>query len=253
MNVSICLDSISRPAQMDFFDTMKLVHEMGFSTVEFWSWEDKDLKKIRQMADELGLTISTFCAKILPMNEPDQIDAFVKGIEKSAKAAQQLNCKTMIGQVGSDNHTDRALQHRTVAETLKRCVPVLEQYGVTLLLEPLNLTDHPGYYLTSSEEGFDLVRQTNSPYVKLLFDIYHQQITEGNILTHILPNLDLIGHFHIAGVPGRHELSKSELSASYVLSKIIKHGYQGYIGMEYFPSEDIKTGLLEIKELEKTC
>jgi hydroxypyruvate isomerase len=107
----------------------------------------------------------------------------------------------------------REAQTQSLIEGLRACVPILEKEGVTLLIEPLNTrVNHQGYFLASSEEAFHIINQVGSPYVKILFDIYHQQITEGNVIANIRENIGLIGHFHAAGNPGRHELDNGELN-----------------------------------------
>ncbi len=113
-----------------------------------------------------------------------------------------------------------------------------------LVFEPLNtLVDHKGYYLYSSEEAFRIADQVNSPKVKVLYDIYHQQITEGHLIKRITKNIDKIGHFHAAGNPGRHELYFGEINYSEVFKAIDETGYTGSIGLEYFPIEEPEKGI----------
>ena len=112
-----------------------------------------------------------------------------------------------------------------------------EEAEVTLVLEPLNiLVDHPGYFLTSSREGFEIVEQVDSSAVKLLYDIYHQQITEGSLIATITSHIELIGHFHAADVPGRHEPGSGEINYANVLAAVDEAGYEGFIGLEYAPT-----------------
>jgi hydroxypyruvate isomerase len=131
---------------------------------------------------------------------------------------------------------------------LKASVPLIERLGITLVLEPLNVkVDNVGYFLVSSSEAFDIVREVNSPYVKVLYDIYHQQITEGNLIQTITENISNIGHFHAAGSPGRHELETGEINYVNVLNAIMGTGYEQFIGLEYFPAEDAIEGLKRMK------
>jgi hydroxypyruvate isomerase len=124
-----------------------------------------------------------------------------------------------------------------MVETLNACKPILEEYGITLMLEPLNLqVNHPGVYLASSPEAFDICREVDSPYVKVIYDIYHQQITEGNILRNVKANLDLIAHMHSAGSDGRNELWLGENDYNYIFNEIDKMGYKGACGLEYRPT-----------------
>lgn len=128
-------------------------------------------------------------------------------------------------------------QRRNVLDGLKATAELAEQTGVTLLLEPLNdKVDHPDYFLTSSDEGAALCREVKSPRMKLLFDCYHMQIMEGDLCGHIRRNLDVIGHFHSAGHPGRHELWLGETNYLVVVEEIKKTGYQGVFAFEYMPT-----------------
>lgn len=134
----------------------------------------------------------------------------------------------------------------SVIEGLKPTVALAEAAGITLLLEPLNTAhDHPGYWLTSSDRGAEICRRLQSSRIKLLFDCYHMQIMEGDLLVHIERNLDVIGHFHMAGVPGRHEVYTSEIDYSYLVEKVSAMGYRGVFGLEYSPSMDDETSVKE--------
>ena len=116
-----------------------------------------------------------------------------------------------------------------------------------LVIEPLNTyVDHAGYYLWSSDEAFQIVGEVNSPNIKVLFDIYHQQIMEGNIIPRIRKNINSIGHFHAAGSPGRHELDSGEINYPNIFEAIGEAGYTGYIGLEYFPLKDAVEGLKKL-------
>ncbi|MEM0969400.1 MAG: TIM barrel protein, partial [Verrucomicrobiota bacterium] len=106
---------------------------------------------------------------------------------------------------------------------------------------PLNeLVDHPGYYLVQSPEAFEIVQEVASPHVQVVFDIYHQQISEGNVLANLRRHLERghIGHLHAAGNPGRHELQRGELHYRSILSAIKETGYTGYVGLEYWPADE---------------
>jgi hydroxypyruvate isomerase len=105
--------------------------------------------------------------------------------------------------------------------------------------------DHKGYYLDGTATGFDIVRAVDSPNVKLLYDVYHMQIMEGNIIATVTENIDCIGHFHAAGVPGRHELWSGELDYRRITEAIDKAGYTGSFGLEYWPTGDHAASLAQ--------
>ena len=116
-----------------------------------------------------------------------------------------------------------------------------------LVLEALNsYVDHKGYFLDSSKLGFEIIKEVASSHVKLLYDVYHMQIMEGNIILNIKDTIELIGHFHSAGVPGRHELYTGELNYKNIIEEIENAGYKEYFGLEYWPSADDKKSLIRI-------
>jgi hydroxypyruvate isomerase len=126
---------------------------------------------------------------------------------------------------------------KSIMEGLKRTVEIAQKRDVTLLLEPLNTPyDHAGYFLTGSDAGAEICREIGFDKLKLLFDCYHMQIMEGDLVNHIKRNIDVIGHFHSAGVPGRHELYRGETNYPFLIEQIEEMGYTGVFGLEYAPS-----------------
>src|SRR5207248_4806901 len=120
----------------------------------------------------------------------------------------------------------------------------------TLIVEPLNtLVNHAGYYLNFTREAFEIMRQVGSPYVKILFDIYHVQIMEGNLIDTIRNNIGHIGHFHVGDVPGRHEPGTGEINYKNVLRAIRATGFKDFVAVEYVPSKDAMQTLVEVREL----
>ena len=121
---------------------------------------------------------------------------------------------------------------------------------MTLVIEPLNTRiDHRGYYLWRSQEAFEIVDEVASPCVKVLFDLYHQHIMSDLSIDAIVAHIDRIGHFHMAGYPGRHEpMIESEIDYPAILRAIEKSGYAGAVGLEYFPVRDAAEGLKALHE-----
>jgi hydroxypyruvate isomerase len=137
----------------------------------------------------------------------------------------------------------------SVVEGLKATAELAEKAGATLLLEPLNTRyDHAGYWLAGSDRGADICRQVGSPRMKLLFDCYHMQIMEGDLLGHIHRNIDVIGHFHSAGVPGRHEHDDGEINYPFLLDRIESLGYKGVFGLEYAPTGGHEASLKRVRK-----
>lgn len=242
MKYSVCLDAVY--AGGDVADSMRHVHEAGYGAVEFWSWWDKDCEAVAQAAERLGLQIAAFCTKFVPLTEPQARARYLEGLRESIQVAGRLRCNTLITQTGPDTGAPREEQRQCLLDGLRACVPLLEESGVTLVVEPLNTKlNHPGYFLSASKEAFDLIDEVGAQSVRVLYDIYHQQITEGDILRSLLPNLDKAGHIHAAGAPGRHELTQGELNYPNIFRQLRAAGYEGYVGLEYSPQQAPEEGL----------
>ena len=245
MKISVCIDALF--SGKDFVESMRAVKASGINAFEFWVWWTKDLQQIKNAKEELGMELAGFCTKFVSLVDPSQRDLYLAGLKESIEAAKILGCKNLITQVGNEiSGVSREEQHKSLVEGLKACVPILEKEGVTLLVEPLNITvDHKGYYLSSSAEAFEIIDEVASANVKVLFDIYHQQIMEGNLIANISNNIKKIGHFHAAGTPGRHELSTGEIDYPNVFKAIDGTGYMGFTGLEYFPIDDAVSELAQ--------
>lgn len=249
MKFSVCVEALF--SGKDFYESLKTVKDLGLDNIEFWSWWNKDIKRIKHEVDSLGLNVAAFCTGFISLTDPQKSDEYVEFLKKSIEVAKELGCKFLISQVGDElEGVSREDQHNSIVDGLKVCAPMLEEEGITLVIEPLNThVNHKGYYLYSSHEAFEIVDKVGSGNVKVLYDIYHQQIMEGNLISTIRNNIDKIGYFHAAGNPGRNELYYGEINYMEVLKAIRETGYNGYIGLEYFPKDDVKKGLEMLKNL----
>lgn len=253
MKFSVVIESVYEGR--DFFQSMRQIKRSGFSAFEFWSWWDKNLQAIQLAKQALQLAVSAIVTKFISLTDPSKREEYVEGLRQTIAAAQLLGCKIIVSQVGQEiPGVPRERQHQSIVEGLRASVPFLRQAGITLVIEPLNtLVDHPGYHLYSSKEAFRIIDEVDSPYVKVLYDIYHMQIMEGNIISTITSNIGKIGHFHAAGVPGRHEPYLGELYYLNIFKAIQKTGFQGYIGLEYFPVEEPNLGLAKLLHWVKSA
>ena len=223
----------------DFCDAIKEISKLGYDAAETYSWHGIATPEVKKVLDDSGVELLSMCTTEFRLTDPKHRGLFLDGLERSAEAANILGVGRLITQVGQDTHEDRKVQHESIVEGLFKAAPILEKYKVTLMIEPLNTyVDHPGYYLTSSSEAFDIVREVNSPYVKAVYDIYHQQIMEGNIIPSIINNLDCIAHLHGAGHPGRHEMQFGESDYKNIIKAVDSKGYKGALGLEYLPLLD---------------
>ena len=233
-----------------FIDGIRRIKELGFDAVETYGWKSLDLDAVRNTCEETGVELISMCTSEFRMTDAAYRQAWLDGLKESCAAANRVGAKRLITQVGQDTGEDRRIQHENIVETLKLARPILEESGVTIMLEPLNtLVDHKGYYLWSAVEGFDIVKEVDCQFVKIVYDIYHQQVSEGNIIPNIVNNLDLIAHLHSAGHPGRHELQFGESDYKVIFSAVDKAGYTGCCGLEYGPLLPPEESLIKAKEI----
>jgi len=246
MKASVCIEMIY--TEYPFLDRIKIAKEQGFDAVEFWNWDNKDITAIKKVVDDSGIEIATFQSnRGGTLINPSHREHFVKGIKESLEKAEEMGVKKMFlltDELGDDRSVKfhfpdltEEEKYQSVLDGIREIAPLAEKAGVTLVLEPLNnLVDHAGYWLKQSEVGFELVRKVNNPNIRLLFDIYHQQITEGNIIERLTGNLDAIGHVHVADVPGRHEPGTGELNYANILQRLADAGYKEFVGFEFTPT-----------------
>ena len=241
---SICTDAVFRGK--DVLEAVEGVKAAGFDAIEFWRSSNKDLPALKAKADALGVKCVSFSSKNKPSNltNPGEHNLFIEGLKETINFAKIMGNKCLVATSGDDTGARRDFQHNAIIKVLKTAVPVLVENNMTLLLEPLNnRVDHPGNYLETSEEGFAILDKVCSPNVKLLFDIYHMQISEGDVVRRMVPRVRQIGHIHTAGSTGRNELDLGELDYIKVLNALADAGYDGYVGFEYFPVSDSLAGL----------
>ena len=235
--------------KMDFCDALHQIGRLGFDCAETYNWKNLDLDKVRAAVEESGVELISMCTSEFRMTSPEHRQLWLDGLKESCAAAKKVGASRLITQVGPDTGAPREEQHAAIVETLRQARPILEDSGIIIMLEPLNvLVNHPGYYLTTAGEGFDIIREVDHPLVKIVYDIYHQQITEGNIIPSITKNLDCIAHLHGAGHPGRNEMWFGESDYKVILDAAEKAGYTGAIGLEYRPLLDPVESLLEAKK-----
>ncbi|TWU51138.1 Hydroxypyruvate isomerase [Rubripirellula reticaptiva] len=243
---SVCIDAVF--GTLDSAAAIKQVAAAGIQAIEFWGWWDKDLDAIEAARDEHEMQISACCTKFISLVDPATREDYLAGLAESIEAARRLSCPTLISQVGDFRPgANRKAQHDCLVIGLKQAAKLLAGSGVTLVIEPLNeLVDHQGYYLVKSDEAFEVIDQVESEDVKVVFDIYHQQISEGQVITNLRNNIDKIGHFHAAGNPGRNELTIGELNYPQIFDAIADTKYEGFVGLEYWPTGDAVNGLREV-------
>lgn len=235
---------------VDFVTAIHRIKALGFDAAETYKWKNLDLDAVRAACEETGVELLSMCTTEFRMTDPALRTAWLEGLKESCAAANKVGAKRLITQVGPDTGAPREEQHASIVAALREAKPILEDSGVTIMIEPLNtLVNHPGYYLWSAVEGFDIIREVDHPLVKVVYDIYHQQVMEGNIIPNVTQNLDCIAHLHSAGHPGRHELQYGENDYKVIFAAVDKAGYTGACGLEYSPLLDPEESLKIAKEI----
>jgi hydroxypyruvate isomerase len=250
LQLSACVEMIFK--DLPFTERMARVAACGLPAYEFWGTDGKDFAAIARQQRELGLACATFVGSGgVPLVDASRRAEFLNKLRDAVAIAKGLDCRTLIVTTGNElPGIERATQRAAVVAALRAAAPICESAGISLVLEPLNvLVDHKGYFLPSSAEGFAILDEVGSPAVKMLYDIYHQQITEGNLIATITKNVAKIGHVHVADVPGRHEPVTGEINYRNVFTTLAQVGYAGYVGLEYRPVADPAETLAVVKNL----
>ncbi|MBL8995415.1 MAG: TIM barrel protein [Spirochaetia bacterium] len=226
--------------------------KIGFRAFEMWGWWDKDLNALEKSIRSNGLPLVSLVQPFVSLVDPALRGEYLAKLDETIEAAKKLGAVKIISQTGRElpgvAH-DEAREF--LIETLRQGSKKLEKAGVTLIIEPINTIEMPGYFLTRSSDAFHICQKVASPNVKFVFDIYHQQIMEGNLSENIRRTLPEIAHFHFADHPGRHEPGTGEINLANVFRAIEKAGYSGDMGIELFPShEDHEKILRDILLLE---
>jgi hydroxypyruvate isomerase len=250
---SVCFPMMQPlPAALPVF--IAQVAKMGFAAVEIWK-PDEGFEELYDLTQKHGLRIASFSGHeslAVGFNDPGQHQRICDELRESIDLAANHNVPGII--CFSGNRREGQSEEEAIeasAEGLRLIAPYAEDKGVNLNLELLNSkVDHPGYQCDNSSWGLAVMKKVNSPRIKLLYDIYHMQIMEGDLIRTIQENIQWIGHFHTAGVPGRYELDDTqEINYRAVCKAIAETDYDLYLGHEYRPRRDLFQSLKEAFEL----
>jgi hydroxypyruvate isomerase len=241
--------------KLSFIDRIHAAADAGFDVIEFWPWRGKDIDAIAQVCKERGVEVAQFTAwGFSPgMNNPKNHEAFVKEIKESCKIAHKLGCTRMTVVCGNDQKgMTQEEMHENVIAGLKLAAPIAERENIMLIIEPMNIrVDHPGHCLYGSEDAVRICREVNSPMVKINWDLYHMQISEGDLCGHLRDGFDQVGYIQIADHPGRYEPGTGEINYKRVFEELAALGYTGPIGVECSPAETETIATRRLKTLTK--
>ena len=231
-------------AGSDIFNQLEFIKDQGFKAFEDNGMKNRDAKtqeKIGNFLSNYNIKMGVFVAHKIYWNEPNLASGdlnkrseFLNDISTSVDVAKRLNAKWMTVVPGHlDLRKDMNYQTQNVIETLKQAAELLEKHDLTMVLEPLNFRDHPGLFLTESPQAFQICKAVNSKSCKILFDIYHQQIQEGNLIPNIEASWNEIAYFQIGDNPGRNEPTTGEINYKNIFKYIYDKGFNGVLGMEH--------------------
>ena len=247
MKLTPCLEMLF--TELPFVERIAAVAEAGYTAAEFWGHGNKDLKAVAAASARHGVAITsmTACGDLV---NPQKHDEAEQKLKAAIEAARGVGCERLIVLSGNTMPGLTRCGHvKNCIAGLRRLVPLAEAAGVVLVLELLNTrVNHAGYFLDNSEDMAAILRAVDHPCAKGLYDIYHAGIMEGNLVEQIRTNIDIIGHFHAAGIPGRHELMDGEQNYPFICRQIDALGYTGYMGLEYSPLKPSRQSLIETRQ-----
>ena len=243
----------------NFLDQIKFMIDQGFKALEDNGMKGRTVEEqeaVAKLMSDNNMEMGVFVAHKIYWKEPnlasgkqDYLDEFLNDIRTSVEVAKRVNAKWMTVVPGHvDLRLNKDYQTANVVEALKRACDILEPHKLVMVLEPLNFRNHPGLFLTESPQAFQICKAVNSPSCKILFDIYHQQIQEGNLIPNIDTCWDEIAYFQIGDNPGRNEPTTGEINYLNVFKQIHSKGYDGILGMEHGNSIKGKDGELAVIE-----
>ena len=238
-------------------DQLHFIADQGFESLEDNDMRERPIKlqeKMSQTMQKLNIKMGVFVAHEIAWRRPnlasgkkDERDAFLSEIKSSVEVAKRVNAKWMTVVPGLKDF-EKNIEYQTinVIETLKRACDILEPHGLVMVLEPLSFSNHPGLFLTESPQANSICKAVGSPSCKILFDIYHQQIQEGNLIPNIENCWNEIAYFQIGDNPGRNEPYSGEINFKNIFKYIYDKGFKGILGMEHGNSVEGIEGELKV-------
>jgi hydroxypyruvate isomerase len=253
--IGVCIEIFF--GDQPYAERIRRTAELGFRTYEFWFHDKsfdgksltpgmKDFDMLAELNAKHGMSVNDFVFNhpdggiVASLIEKKDRAKLKEGLARIIPLAKKVGCTRLIS--GSGNRVpglsrEEAMTNMTAA--LSELAPLCAKEGITLIVEPFNTrVDHPDYFLDDPHMCVEVLKNVGSPNVKMLYDIYHMQIMDGNVVAFVRKNIRFIGHFHVAGVPGRHEPDSCELNYPFILREIDALGYTGTVGLEYWPTVD---------------
>lgn len=237
--------------EVDFMDRFAAAAEAGFRGVEYLFPYDFDKEELAKALEDNGLTqvLHNLPAGDWGAGErgiachPDRVEEFKAGVDKAIEYATALGCKQVNCLAGITPKGDADAIHKTFIDNLAYAAGRLKEHNIRLVIEAINTIDIPGFYLTTTQQALDVIKETGSDNIAVQYDIYHMQIMEGDLARTMENNLSSIEHIQLADNPGRHEPGTGEINYPFLFDFLDRIGYKGWIGCEYKPANGTKEGL----------
>jgi hydroxypyruvate isomerase len=242
-----------------FEERIAKVAEAGYSNVElvgeYAKWTEADFAKANAARKRLGIKIDTTAGLQNGVADPSTRAAFLAEFKQALAPMETLEIPAMIALSGNVvPGLSHEAQHAAAVETLKQAAAMAEGkqidgQPVRILLETIDSEENPKYFLQTMTEAFEIVRQVNHPQVQVLYDFFHEQIAEGNLIEKLEKNIDLVGLIHVADVPGRHEPGTGEINYANIYRKLVQLHYKHVVAMEFKPTGDPVAALRAAKDM----
>lgn len=245
----------SATAGKNFLDEIKYMHDLGFRSIEDNGMPSRSIeeqKKIGDLLSKLDMRMGVFVvpkggngANTLAAGKPEHLEIFLKGCRESVEVAKRCNAKWVTVVPGDyERRLPIGVQNVNVIESLKRGAEIFEPHGITMVLEPLS--DSPDLYLRFADQGYEICKAVDSPSCKILYDAYHQQKNEGNLINLMNQCWSEIAYIQVGDNPGRREPTTGEINYKNVFKWLHHKGYKGIVGMEHGMSQSGKEGEIKL-------
>ncbi len=259
--LSVMLWTIS--PNLPFEDRLAKVADAGYRNVElvgeYAHWSDADYARAKIAKRQLGVEFDATAGLGHGVADPAARDAFLADLKAALTPMETLECPAMIVLSGNVvQGLTREAQHAAAVETLKRAAEVVEKQTirgekVRLLLECIDPEENPRYFLTRATEAIEIVRAVDHPQVQFLYDLFHEQIAEGNLMEKLNQHIDVIGLIHVADVPGRHQPGTGEINYGNIFRRLAELKYRRTVAMEFKAMGDEVTALRGARQLAESA
>ena len=235
---------------LPLYDRFAAVRKFGFHYLEFGLWAPLDISRLRELQQEQQMNIACISGdQDYSIIAPAERNAFLDFLEQSIQVALKLDCRNLyihsdaLGENGKMSTSGEALSDFTKISAATRALMdasvLAEKYGVYLQLEPVSTYVKPGYFMHTTASAGELIRVIDSPNLRLLYDIFHMQMMEGDFTRSVTKYADILGYIHIADTPDRHEPGTGEINFRYFRALLESVGFDGILGFELTPKADI--------------